>query len=85
MAWISSTLSYIDTTLRIGTIYTTVKKGLADINLIDIRAQTTIATSKIEPITRTNEALGEISNAFASQTKRTLQNFNKVNSAAMAH
>lgn len=85
MAWISSTLSYVDTTLRIGTIYTTVKKGLADVKLIDIRAQTTIATKKIEPITRNNEALGERSNAFASQTKRTLQNFNKVNSAAMAN
>lgn len=85
MAWISSTLSYVDTTLRIGTIYTTVKKGVADGKLIDIRAQTTIATKKIDPITRNNEALGERSNSFASQTKRTLQNFNKVNSAAMAN
>jgi hypothetical protein len=84
MAWISSTLSYIDATLRIGTIYTTVKKGLADIRLIDIRAQTTIATKKVEPITRRNDALGETSNTFASQTKRTMQAFNKVNSAAMA-
>jgi hypothetical protein len=84
MDWISSVLSTIDITLRVGTIYTNTKKGLADARLMDIRGRTTIATKKIEPITRRNEALGAKSNAFASQTKRTLQNYNKVNSAAMA-
>ncbi|HEX2579497.1 MAG TPA: hypothetical protein VHK67_03745 [Rhabdochlamydiaceae bacterium] len=85
MAWVSSALSYIETTLRIGTIYTTAKKGFADVHLIDIQSQTTIATKKIEPITRRNEALGESGNAFTSQTKRTLQTYNRINSAAMAH
>ena len=84
MSWMSSILSTIDVTLRAGTIYTNTKKSLADARLMDIRARTTIATRKIEPITRRNEALGAKSNAFASQTKRTLQNYNKVNSAAMA-
>ncbi len=84
MSWISSILSSIDTTLRVGTIYTNYRRGLADISLLDVRGRTTIATKQIEPITRRNEALGERANAFASQTKRTLQNFNKENSAAMA-
>jgi len=84
MSWISSIISSMDLVVRVGTIYTNAKKGLAEAHLTEIRGKTTIATRKIEPITRRNEALGEQSNAFASQTKRTLQNYNKVNSAAMA-
>ncbi|HEX4840314.1 MAG TPA: hypothetical protein VFU89_07740, partial [Rhabdochlamydiaceae bacterium] len=85
MAWINSSLSYINTTLSIGAIYTTAKKGIADVHLIDIQAQTTLATRKVEPITRRNEALGDNANTFAKQTKRTLQDCIRINSAAMAH
>jgi hypothetical protein len=84
MAWISSSLSYIETTLRIGAIYTTVKKGLADVHLIDIQTQTTIATKKIDPITRRNDALGEGGNTFALRTKGTLQTYTRTTSAVMA-
>lgn len=84
MAWINSSLSYIDTTLRIGAIYTTVKKGFADVHLTDIQAQTTLAMREVELITRQNEARTANADIFTSQSKRTLRKIININSAAMA-
>lgn len=85
MKWITGVLSSIDAVIRVGTIYTTAKKGFADIKLLDIQGKTTVATKKIEPITRRGEYLAERTNTAASQMKKTLQNFNKVNTAVMAN
>lgn len=85
MKWITGVLSSIDAVIRVGTIYTNVKKGFADIKLLDIQGKSTVATKKIEPITRRGEYLAERTNTAASQMKKTLQNFNKVNTAVMAN
>lgn len=85
MTWITGVLSSIDFVIRAGTIYTNVMKGFADIKLTDIQGKTSIATKRIEPITRRGEYLAEKTNTVASQMKTTLQNFNKVNTAIMAN